>query len=606
MPEPSQRVVPVRGPDDETVKASAMKKIQHGPAVAIEDSSRQETTLNRPLNIDYILFQVDRMMSGGDLQDAGRIVANELIRYPACFPLLLRLGEIDEKNNQYFNAFEIYRHIGNLAQSDAEKDELQEALERVENKMRSTIDHGDDYFAITIEGNSEPLVINYNLSAQERRRELLEAIISTIDPAAESVLELESKSGLIARNLALHGYGVEAAAATAAEALEAIGFETAEVLRACAGPRPACYQLALDGAVIDLIEPRDVILLLPSCRSWYGRFTSSALETMLGMLAERASSQLYFYFPPPARNEAGETLSASGPINDRPYLSDIASSFPSGSELCFTDSAGGCLYLLEKPGATGADSNRLLPPGPPPAHTRSQVFTVETAYCRSENGFAYTAAGWNHHRALLAQLLAEENPHYEQSLLKDFYDCFQPRNRREQLFGRGKEALMPLERGWVPLPWALPAVLDSAHDKKGSSPLNELPCGSRFGPHSTLYGKHETAKTLQAYEQISRHGYRPGIYPNGYIRGTFLKNKDRYRFIISDGERRLAAAAFCGLETIKARFNPRALPVADLERIKSWPLVQSGFYDEKVAAKVFHHYFCADGRTAARQLGFLA
>ncbi len=101
------------------------------------------------------------------------------------------------------------------------------------------------------------------------------------------------------------------------------------------------------------------------------------------------------------------------------------------------------------------------------------------------------------------------------------------------------------------------------------------------------------------------HGYLPEIFPDGYIQGYLLKDGEDYRFIVTEGQHRMAAIGLLGEKTIKVRFDLNWLPIIDRAKLKKWPQVISGLYSDTVAEKVFRYYFEENGRRKAEQLGLL-
>ena len=54
---------------------------------------------------------------------------------------------------------------------------------------------------------------------------------------------------------------------------------------------------------------------------------------------------------------------------------------------------------------------------------------------------------------------------------------------------------------------------------------------------------------------FKEQGYQPELFFDGYISGHFLIKGDDYRFIVTEGQHRVACLATLGYDTIRCRFS---------------------------------------------------
>lgn len=545
------------------------------------------------------------LIEAGRLDEAERLLEAELGRHPQRSDLLLALGRLDEKRGQHLSALDLFQRAAQAASSPGERRLAAGSLERVKERIKSTIYFEDNSFLLRLEGNRKPLQLRYNLPRLTRRAELLEALLDQLDPGSRSVLELESDGGVVARNLAGHGFSVEGAAAEMTEIMLAIGLDYAEMLRRPGGEAPHYYQLSLDGDTAAGLEPFDVILLLPSRPDWYKQRGPAASAALLKLLAERSRRQFFFYLPPGTGEELGQALAATltAALSGEPRRGGAP--YP-----CHRDRERGILYRLDRPGfalprgAIPGSSPRaeLLPRGLAAAAGRSEIFEIPLSHCRSLNAFAFHGQGWNHFTAQLLELRRHPRRSFQDSTLRRFYERFRPANRREQLFGPGREALPPLDGGWTVPPWLEGAGLCL---NPATSPRTRPGGNHHYGPNSSRFGREELSRLQANAALMERYGYRPQVFPDGYVQGYLLKDGTDYRFIVNEGQHRLAALALTGAHWVRVRFNPDYPALVDRADLKDWPQVAGGLYSPDVAARYFDLYFSEDGRRRAAALGLL-
>ena len=238
--------------------------------------------------------------------------------------------------------------------------------------------------------------------------------------------------------------------------------------------------------------------------------------------------------------------------------------------------------------------------------TRPIVFEVPLRDCLYPHGMSYGPEGRHPFVATLRAYRGDRDLTYEQSPLKAFYDSFQPasmldllypsdtaeRYRTSALAGYATGVHQPF------LPWDARVVragsekgLDAEHGHQG------------FGPVSEAKGKLEFERLCRTYDSIEQQGYRPSRGPNGEIRGYFVSDGARHRFIVRIGQHRTAALAALGHERLRVGFLPNFTRAIDVGSIDQWPLVREGVYSRGLARELVELYLSSAGAWVAQEAG---
>ncbi len=554
----------------------------------------------QPKNQHLVAIYADILIKSGRLAEAERLLESEIDEQGELFSLLLRLGQIDEAHGQNLNAFDLYQRCEELAGSVEEKQQAEVMVIRVKSKIKNELYFKSGAYLVVLEGNQKPLKLQYDLGSLKQRKDLLDVLLSEIDPRSKSILEVECDAGIIIRNLAGHGFKTDGTASDMTSVLLAIGYDYVERLRKKDINAPGYYNYEFSPRRANALDKRDVIMVLPKSKQYYEDKGEEGAAALLVSLAARAKRQLFFYIPPGPVNLAECELS-------RGVLKRLKEdqSLPSKPVLCFEGGDGGRLYRINQRQASAGDRARLLPTALTVQDSRSSIFEVEVDKCRSLNGFSFAKTGWNHFTAVLKESLADPKLTYEKSTLKKFYDRFQPANRQEHFFGSSGPGnyIEPLDRGWTLLPWA---ETKNRTVNPNKSPTLQSGGNPHYGPNSDEFGIEQARRLVTTYALIKENGYLPEIFPDGYVQGYLLKDGDDYRFYVNEGQHRMAAIGLLGYKTIKVKFNPDFIPVVDIKQIKDCPQVRRGLYSKETAEKVFRYYFEEDGRRKARELGLLS
>ncbi len=251
------------------------------------------------------------------------------------------------------------------------------------------------------------------------------------------------------------------------------------------------------------------------------------------------------------------------------------------------------LLLLSSKESFEPEKTRI-PEGLEVLQSNSVIFRVETDKCRDNNGFSYTDEG-HYFVETLKQYEKNRELAYEESPLKEYYDSFQPLNRRDNYLWEEGVECFPMDHGWLYDPWRKPA----------NPPLRKKRFETRkggnhnIGPNTQEFGQAEFKRLIGAYEVLKEGGYNPDFFVDGYITGYLLIRKNDYRFIASEGQHRIAALAALGYDSFICRFDlkPWTNQTVFYNQASKWPQVKAGIFTPKVAKMCFEHFFRTDNNS---------
>ncbi len=494
------------------------------------------TSNSRPLRLDLVLFNADILINAGEFAIAGRLLEQELRKNPHCLPLLMRLGRLDEAQGQNLNAFDLYRQLGSLAETGQQQVDLAKVLERARGKVYCDLRYQAGSYALHLRGNSRPLELHFKLKQQQERLLLLETILTRLDSGAGSVFEVECSSGLISRTLSALGYRVESTASSMNDLIMAIGFESAEALQHSSDNLPSYYNLDFTPALAAELELKDAVLVLPSDLDWYRLRGAAASADLLRELAGRARSQFFYYIP--AALDPGDQAAGQFQQQLKELLAPGNRGLFARAELIYRQEGenGGSLYLLQKKKCPAGRGAKAMPHGLEALKSRSEVFTLQPDRCR-----------------VAAKYIPQQDP---------------------------EAAAGKFETG-ARLPWEEQAACEA---------------GAACGPGAKdQFSTHLNSPVPLEY--LNQQGYLPELFPGGYIRGYFLKRGSDYRFLVTDGKKRLSAAVQQGADNIKCKLDPAYQKVVTLDTVSDWPGVKNGHYSADQASALFNHIFDENNRS---------
>lgn len=202
----------------------------------------------------------------------------------------------------------------------------------------------------------------------------------------------------------------------------------------------------------------------------------------------------------------------------------------------------------------------------------------------------FGADGWHHLRRTLAEIDADPELAVEGTTLWRYLRDFTPQGISELV----DETVQPLPLFVYPWGTFRQRVLET--EKSAET--------SRFcGPSDDAFIRNEFEHTKSLYRLMQQNGYQPTTFPNSFIGGTWLLAADgRRRFIVLQGNHRMAILAHLGLRNIAVRTIPGNLATIRESESNKWPLVMRGDCSESDAIAIFRHFFDQSGFCIAERL----
>lgn len=209
-------------------------------------------------------------------------------------------------------------------------------------------------------------------------------------------------------------------------------------------------------------------------------------------------------------------------------------------------------------------------------------------------GCSFGDHGWQHLRKTLEEYDADPKVDVRETTLFRYLTEFCPASICDLVDWGGQPNEQP-----IPLfvyPWGT--------FKRGETRSEKRAATSRFcGPSTLEFVTQEYARTIRLYEAMKRVGYRPWDFSNTFIGGTMLlkTNGDR-RFVVLQGNHRLAILAHLGVPEIAVRDVVGYLPVIREAEAPHWPLVAGGTCRVESALRIFNLFFESTGHHIGERL----
>ncbi|WNF36578.1 hypothetical protein RJD24_19490 [Bacillaceae bacterium IKA-2] len=546
-----------------------------------------------PTDPDTFSLKAMLYQAQGNANEAINVLSDGLRIYPLRFDLLANLGIIFEHKKDYLEAYHLYIRASYLAEEQSEHSLVIENLKRImpHFKGKTKLEINDDYIITTsLSYGEKSLIVKTDINRGNERNLLLHTVVKHFSEGANKVLEIEFGSGVISKNLNYYGFDVEAIDSRKGALLELISKEWQENLRQPEQKKAKYFHNHLTLADIPHLSHYDVIILAPNHNDWY-QDVSEQLEIVKALL-EKANQQLFVKLP--ILMEANDIR--LNYFKEKGF--EVTCILEDQDHIGYFE-----LFLIER--ENRVKGRFTIPNGTNVKSSRSTIVEVDISKCCDKYGFSYNEEGFHPFVETIKQYRENKNVTYDASVLKKFYQLFKPRNLSEAFFYNEDQALSLLKKGWVGYPWLWNEKLRVIVE---DNPGETRPGGNHFfGPNTDKFGIAEMGRLTTSCEMLDNIGYLPELFADGYVTGYMLKYKDDYRFIITEGQHRIAAIAALGYKKIECRFSqsdqyPR---IVDFKDVKKWPQVKNGTYSRKSAEKVFMRFFEINGKERAQQCGLL-
>ena len=241
------------------------------------------------------------------------------------------------------------------------------------------------------------------------------------------------------------------------------------------------------------------------------------------------------------------------------------------------------------------------------------LFKCPVEHCVSSNGFSHGAGSWHAFSTTLEEYRTGECTTYEGSLLQRYYEVWQPSSSLEALIGLDRTPAALAEA--PPYMFLLPWNRDTLEQRKSASRKGIWEENARWGdgnivadegcvfhgPVSARKGRIEFERLVSVFESIQKNGY--DLSMGRPVRVNILKRGKELRYLIMEGQHRVAAMCAVGHATIPAVVGQAW--VTDIDFVEFWPQVRDGIWSKKDAENYFNHLFDFDARTWAQQRNLL-
>ncbi|MBU2863956.1 hypothetical protein KO489_08905 [Reinekea forsetii] len=225
-------------------------------------------------------------------------------------------------------------------------------------------------------------------------------------------------------------------------------------------------------------------------------------------------------------------------------------------------------------------------------------FFCPTELCTHHTGISFSANNWNPFVETLREFECNPKLKYEDSILCDFYNSWQPKSAAEMFkgFDNAPDKLKKLPPHYMFLsPWSslTPEEVDQDgrwwnnkdNAEHGAPQLRFPEDGWAFsGPVNIIKGRLEFSRLTSLYKNIKKNGYDRSL---GLIGTTILTDENESRFIVGGGGfHRAIVLASLGAKTIPARYHRTS--AVNINQVEKWPLVKLGIWSRQEATSYFN------------------
>lgn len=230
----------------------------------------------------------------------------------------------------------------------------------------------------------------------------------------------------------------------------------------------------------------------------------------------------------------------------------------------------------------------------------SQLMEIPIDICINALGFSYGGQGWHYLTALLKEYEGNNKLTPENSVLNKFHNLYQPESFFELIKHKGEDIKFRPPIGIYP--WASFYVKES---KRGGKE-KDLKLTRFCGPSDFKLIKRDFNLAINVYKDIKKRGYRPWLNESGFVTGSFLmKENGERRFMVLDGNHRVAVLSVLGYESVTVRYADACYPEIKESDVNEWYYVKSGQCSKDDALAYFNAYFELNGLERARELGLI-
>lgn len=561
----------------EGIKTEIITSLEQGQVENAEFFLEQYIKIS-PHSIDRYSLQTLINMEKEDLKGAETTLKEGLKHHPMSFDLLYNLGYTFQHQGEILEAYHIYMKAKYIAEREDEKTDIAKALKSLVDDFAGTVSV-DENISIIVRAGKTEIKLNTSYENVLKRKDLLMTIEKHMDKDSDTVLEIGFEDGIISKNLNYLGYDVTAVDPIKTKIINVIAREWHDNILQPEHESAKFYHDEVSLEWMNKIPEFDTIIVASNSNIELFDIDKEKKKDILRLLIEKSKRQLFIKV----------CLQNTEKEFTREDLLEVISLYNLKFNLVYTEETedkGYEIYMIEKE----QDIKYFKIPTPLEIRdSKSTVIELELEKCKDLFGAGYIG---DYHPFVEVLKQYEENPNlqYKDSVLKEYYDNFQPKNLEEGLFGqRGKAP--KLRKGWIGYPWDWEKeqrviFMDKLKDTR--------PGGIHFfGPNTIEFGQGEFDRLIKLYTMFKRQGYHPELFSDGYISGYCLIKENDYRFIVTEGQHRIAVLAALGYKNIRCRLThrPEYPQIVDIKDAKKWPQVENRAYSRNYATKIFNRFF---------------
>lgn len=517
-------------------------------------------------------------MGKENLKKANEILLEGAKHHPMSFDLLYNLGYTFQHLEEPLEAYHIYMKAKYVAEAEEEKEDIYKALKSLVDDFKGHTSADEEKMRTIIMAGDKSIGIDIKHKDLERRKELVHTLGKNLVKDSSTVLEIGFDDGAISKNLQFFGYEVTAVDPVKEKILNVIIKEWHDNILQPEQETAKYYEERTSLDWMQKIPAFDTIIALADGN--IERLQARGHEKeILEQILEKSNKQTIIRV----------SQAASQVEFTKEDLEEVAKEKSLIMKMIHTEENDDGVfetYSLVKE----VDQELFSIPSPWEIRdSRSIVLEVDISKCRDLYG-----AGYVDDFHPFAEVLREyqKNPEleYEDSILKKYYDTFQPSNLEEGLFARNRNVVR-LKRGWIGYPW----YWDKDKKMIFTDKINDTRPGGIhfFGPNTEEFGQGELERLKDLYDNLKEHGYNPEMFSDGYISGYLMFKGDDYRFVVTEGQHRIGALVALGYDEILCKFTqkPQYNQIVNLDEIKKWGQVENKVYSKNLATRVFWRFF---------------
>lgn len=539
------------------------------------DFFMEQYTKLAPDSMDRFSLDALIYMKKEDLNGAKDILNEGLRIYPMSFDLLYNLGYVFQQMGESLEAYHIYMKAKYVADTEDERTDIIEAFKSLLNDFTGTTSVDNESATMIVNAGKLQISLTTKYEEMAKRKNLLNTIENHISEDSQEILEIGFKDGVISKNLNYYGYDVTAVDRIKERIISVIAREWHDNILQPEQDTARFYHEEVSLEWMDKIPEFDTIIAVDDNNLSTFNIQKQDKAKMLQRLINKAKKQVIIKVS--ADGEADFTVEDILDFTDSHNLElKRVDLMEEQSQLCIINREKNLKEFS-------------IPKGIEILESRSTVFEVELNKCRDLYGAGYID-DFHHFVETLKEYEKDPNLKYENSILKEYYDRFQPKNLEEGLFSQKGKA-QKLSKGWIGYPWDW----DKSKMLIFSDRIEDTRPGGihHFGPNNSNFGQEEFERVIDLYRLLKMHEYNPEYFTDGYISGYFLIKGEDYRFVITEGQHRVAALVALGYERIRCKLTqrPNFSQIVRFEYIKKWPQIENGVYSKSYGIKVFNRFF---------------